>query len=761
VFWLLLLVMTMSVQGVTAAPANDSCGGAIIIPGTGPFPYLSPSVVNIESATTTGDPSPPGEFYPTRVIRGVWYRFTPVVSASYTLATCAGPDATATTADTVIAIYTSAAGCSGPFVALGDADDESCSPQSLLTRQLLADTTYYLLVWKFCENCSEDDLNDVQVRVTATLPPPNDTCGNAMPVSLNIPVEGTTVGANDNYQLANTNAFGGINQIPSSAPGRDVVYRFTAPETANYSFKVTGYDLLQDVVLAIAASCPAGNASLQNVLGAANRSQVSSAEEVLCLGLTAGQQVFVLVDDTANGNAGSRFVLTVTHCEREREPNDSPVDAAPLACGIEGSLFPLTDRDFFALGKFPAGWRAFALVDGEAARNANFDLRLTTYGDTVEFDDDNNDISFGAASPNLAGTPLTGTNSFLFVNYHLPQEAEPYRVYAVVQPPATAAAPEVEPNDSTAEANSAEQNYFRGRLSGASPSTDVDVYAFSVVEGDLIFLSLDGDPFRTNAPINARLELLDASGTPVASVNDIAFSSQGGTNIVPGTLLATTPSAPGESLVYRSGIEGTFFARVSISPTAAGSAGAGDYLLSISRNCAIGSEGVNHSPALSEVALTAPVYAGVRTTLKGTIWELDTGDSLTLTIRWGDGTTNVVSYDMPGRFDFSLPHTFNTSNTTYTITLTVSDSSGTTDTASLQAVVGALQPAWFAAIRAQPNGNILMQLRGSPQAEYRVEKHDSGQWSTLGLRRADAAGLFSIEDPAPVAISRYYRAVSE
>ena len=762
VFWLFFLWLTTSVQGVTAAPANDSCGGAIVIPGAGPFPYLTPTVVDIESATTTSDPPAPGDFYPTRVIRGVWYRFTPAVSASYTLATCGGPGDTATTADTVIAIYTSATGCNGPFVAIGDADDESCSPQSLLTRQLLADTTYYLLVWKFCDGCGEDGLNDVQVRVTATLPPPNDSCANAMPVSLNIPVEGTTVGANDNYQLANTNGFGGINQIPSPAPGRDVVYRFTAPETGDYSFKVTGYDLLQDVMLAIAPSCPAGNASLANVLGAANRSQVSSAEEVLCLRLTAGQQVFALVDDTANGNAGSRFILTVTRCQLEREPNDSPIDAAPLACGVEGSLFRLTDRDFFALGKFPAGWRAFALVDGEAARNANFDLRLTTYGDTVEFDDDNNDISFGAASPNLAGTPLTGTNSFLFVNYHLPQEAEPYRVYAVVQPPAAAAAPEMEPNDSLAEANSAEPNYFRGRLNGASPSTDVDVYAFSVAEGDLIFLSLDCDPHRTNAPINARLELLDASGTPVASVNDTAFSSQGGTNIIPGTLMAMMPSAPGESLVHRSGIEGTFFARVSISPTAAGSSGAGDYLLSISRNCVIGSEGVNHPPTLSELALTAPVYADVPTTLKGTLWELDTGDSATLTITWGDGTTNVVSYDTPGRFDFSVPHTFNTANTNFTIKLAVSDSSTATDTGTVIADVRPLQRARFAAIRVQPNGNILLQLQGSPQADYRVEQYEgSGRWSLLDRRRADAAGLFTVEDKAPTVISKFYRAVSE
>jgi len=741
-----------------AAPANDSCAGAVVIPGAGPFPYQTP-LVNIATATTTGDPFAPGNYYPTRVIRGVWYRFTPSVSASYTLATCGGPGATATTADTVIAVYTSAAGCNGPFVADGDVDDDSCAPQSSLTRQLLADTTYYLLVWKFCEGCTEDGLNDVQVRITATLPPSNDSCANAVPVVLNLPVTGTTVGAIDNYQLADTNGFGGLNQTPSSAPGRDVVYSFTAPEAGDYSFRVTGYDVLQDLVLAVTTSCPAGNASLPNALGAANRSQVNSSEQIFCLPLAAGQKVFALVDDAASGNPGSSFILSITRCQREREPNepnDSPVDAEPLACGIEGSIFPALDRDFFALGTYPAGWRAFAMVDGEAARNADFDLRLTTYSDTIEYDDDNNDDAFGAAAPNLTGTPLTGAPSFLFVNHHDLQESEPYRLYAVVQPPADLATPETEPNNFTTEANSAAQNYFRGTLNGPLPSTDVDVFAFSVAEGDLIFLGLDCDPHRTNAPIDARLELLDASGTPVASVNDNASLSN--TDISPGTLLGIWPTAPGESLVYRSAVEGTFFARVSL-----GSIGTGDYLLSISRNCSIGSEGVNHPPTLSNLTLTSPVFAGAPATLKGTIWDVDTGDSPTLVIQWGDGTTNVVHYDSPGRIEFAFPHTFNVVNTNFTISLAVRDNSGETDAASLEAFVRPpLQPARFERVSVQPDGKILLQLRGVPQADYRVEQHDgSASWSILGRRRADATGLFSIEDSAPTATSRFYRAVSE
>lgn len=128
----------------------------------------------------------------------------------------------------------------------------------------------------------------------------------------------------------------------------------------------------------------------------------------------------------------------------------------------------------------------------------------------------------------------------------------------------------------------------------------------------------------------------------------------------------------------------------------------------------------------------------------------------------GDGTTNIVSYDAPGRIDFVIPHTFNTANTDFAISLEVRDNSGATATATLQASVRPPQPARFESISVQPNGHILLQLRGAPKASYRVEQCEgSGSWITLGQRTADYDGLFSIEDSAPTAISRFYRAVLE
>lgn len=750
----------------TAAPANDTCSGAIVIPRVGPFPYLT-AVTDITTATTAGDPPLEGDFYPTQVARSIWFSFTPAVSAAYTISTCAGPGLTATTADTVMVLYTSAAGCNGPFVQQGDIADQECSDQASLTQSLLADTRYFIVVWRFCANgnCPDDGLNGVQLLVNATLPPPNDTCATAVPLQVNIPVAGTTVGAGNHYQVTATNAFTGIGQFGSTAPGRDVVYSFTAPDAGTYSFKAYGYDVGQDLVIYVLTNCPAGTppVGLNNVLAAANRSRVNSAEEVFCIPLAAGGKVFVMVDDDNLGNVGSAFIMEVTRCVLEREPNDSPPDAASLSCGVEGSISTPGGRDFFALGSYPAGWRAFVMVDGEAAGSADFEMRITTFSDTLEFDRDDNDQAFGASSPNIAGTPLTGGPAFVQLTLDGPGLSEPYRVYGVVQPPLASAVPETEPNNTTADANFADANYFLGTLNGTNPSFDMDVYAFGVAEGDLIFLSLDGDPYRTNAPINARLELLNPAGATLVVVDDAMSFSTGGTNISLGTLAGVSPTSPGEALVYRSPVEGTFYARVSISPTATGPSASGHYLLSISRNGVTGSEGINRAPSLSDIALPSPGRVGTPVALTGTIWEPDTGDAVELVVRWGDGTTNSVPFNAPGQVQFSLPHTYKTASSNYTVNIGVQDRSGATDTATASILVRPdVQPARFDGINRLPNGNFRLQLRGTPQAEYRIERRTlPAGWVPLGTRTADATGAFIIDDTAPADQSRFYRAVAD
>ena len=59
----------------------------------------------------------------------------------------------------------------------------------------------------------------------------------------------------------------------------------------------------------------------------------------------------------------------------------------PTLFGIEGTIVPSTESDFFSLGTPSPGSRLFALVDGVAGGSTDFDLRVTTSTDTLEYDD--------------------------------------------------------------------------------------------------------------------------------------------------------------------------------------------------------------------------------------------------------------------------------------------------------------------------------------------------------------------------------------
>ncbi|HEV8200432.1 MAG TPA: DUF11 domain-containing protein [Candidatus Polarisedimenticolia bacterium] len=568
-----------------AAPPNDQCGGAEMIPPAGPFPYLTALTADISSATALGDPAGPS--CQPDVSRSVWYSFTPAVSSAYSFSLCSdGPTGT-TVDDTVMVLYSSTGTCSGLAEMPGGCADDTCTlalgQSSISGATLTAGTTYYVVAWKFDLPAPLAGHTAVQMRVTQVLGPANDTCAGAVTLSLNSPIAGTTAAATDNYELSGSACFTGVGQTPVSATGSDVVYRFTAPDAGAYSFRVSPADATKNVVLDVASDCPAGPfpATITGCLGAANRSTGNPAEEVACLPLAAGQAVNVFVDEIA-ASMGTAFILEATPCTKETEPDSSPANAMPPACGLEGSIVPNGDADYFALGSPASGSRVFALVDSAAANNLDLDLRVTTAVDTLEYDDTNNDAPFGATSANLAGTPLTGVAAFAQVtHFSINQQAEPYRLYTFVEPPTGSAFTEVEPNNSTASASGGAALYFSGALSS---TTDVDHFAFTAQAGDLIQIGLDLDPLRNNTPWNGILALLDASGAVLLSVNDSGSTSS--TTAGTGSLVAKNPSSPAEGLVWRARAAGTYYARVSYS-----SGTAGDYLVGIGLNCRIGPAG--------------------------------------------------------------------------------------------------------------------------------------------------------------------------
>lgn len=578
-------------------PANDRCAAAAVIPPAGPFPYLTPTV-DITSATTADDPA-----FCAPLSHSVWYTLTPSETAVYEITTCQLQAPGTTVQDTVLGTFTSAGGCSGPFTPIAcDDQDATCtggSSRSRVTAQLDAGTTYLIIAGSL--GGGTPNPGNLQLSIGQVFPPPNDTCQQALPLTLNLPVAGSTSLAAADYELAGAACFTGIDQKVSAASGGEVVYRFLAPATGAYVFRVTGYAAVSsappspNLVLYVAGSCPLATPGspivVGSCLGAANRTEPpasatnsNTAEEVSCLPLSAGQVVFVFVDDDAAGGAGSGFRLEANRCAIESEPNGTPATASALSCGMEGTITPAGEADFYALGAPAANARVFALADGVAAKTNDVRMRVTTSADTLECDDDDNDTPFGALSPDVGGTILTGAASYLRIDhFSAAAQMQPYRLYAAIQPAIGSATAESEPNGTLAQASTNASNYFSGSLAGPAPSSDIDLFKFTAVPGALIMLNLDADPLRNATPINAAFALLDASGAVLVAVNDVGSTSV--TTSGAGTLTSLTPRSPAEGIVYRTATGGTFYAKVSTGTTSATSIGAGDYLLSISLDC--------------------------------------------------------------------------------------------------------------------------------------------------------------------------------
>lgn len=584
-------------------PSNDFCAGAEEIPSTGPFPWFT-GVTDVADANRALDPPKPS--CQGRVGRSVWYRFTPQSSGPYRFSTCADAGTETTADDTVLAVYTSSdATCDGSLTQIaGACDDDGCrgeANQSVLESvELEAGEPAYVLVHLFGTAPPATGQSLVQLRVEPDVAAANDGCAGAAPLALDEARTGSTRRAANDFQIADTACFT-AQSIATEAAGGDVVFSFDAPATARYSFRASGFPSTGDPVVTVARECPASGApaNIGQCLRAANRNAAFGAESAECVSLQAGERVFVFVDE-ATPTIGSAFAIEASRCDVEVEPNDGPAQARPWACGATGAIDTAGDIDFLGLGARAIGERIFAVVDGLPASGQDFDLRVTTETDTLEYDDANNDPPLGSLSANVAGAGARDGAHFLRVSYYDPMRAaSPYRVLATIRPPESAAEAEIEPNDALAEAAPSASGYVWGSLAG---ETDVDHHAFEANAGDLLFIALDLDPRRGDGPFNGALALLDPGGTEVALANDLESASSIASGA--GRLDATTPNAPAEAIVHRATRAGTYVARVSWS-----SGLPGDYLLSMAVACpASDSDG----DGLADLRDCAPADLGAR-----------------------------------------------------------------------------------------------------------------------------------------------------
>jgi len=718
-------------------PVNDECAGALVIPD-GPYPLCSPITTGVlEAGPDTSSPSATdpasclaaGQW----IANTVWYEWTPSQTAFYSVFACHGtacaPGLTRTTDDDgVIALYTSAGGCAGPFT-LEQCNDDGCSsggPSRFGPVQLNGGTTYYFMVGNWTNGTGgAGAIDQYELRIELATPPANDVCANAEPLQLNSPVQGgMNALTNNDYQVPAACFGAGADNVAThtitAAAGRDVTYSFTAPADGNYSFYMKHYSgppstsTNANGVLYLSADCP-GSGVIPNCILAANRTapvisatspntaKIGGSEELQCVALTAGQTVYAIVDETLPFAGATDWWIEVTPCVLEMEFNGTPAaadnvdvdgDGTPdgpnsafMGCPVEGQIFTFPgfpDIDFYAMGQHPAGSRLFATADCGGA-NASFasvdlDMRLTTTTDTLEYDDGDLATSFGNLCPTIGGAILPGgTNLYLRLNAKTSTaSAEPYHLSATVRPPlAEADAEDTEPNDTFIQW----KDYVYGSHTAAQ---DFDYFGFCARKGDYIQVNDDTDPLRDATPAREFFLLFDQVGNALP-VSGFGVSAVATSNTLPspGTLTGTTPAFGSDGIVWRASYTGIYFAGVWEASAAGLPVTLGDYLYQSSLNC---------GPIAADLAITkdGPAMAMAGSTFSYTVTVTNNGPSLGTLAAWTDllpAGTELVDFTAapgwdcvpgPGTLDcFELSGCFDGS-AVFTVTVSVPYCTGST-----------------------------------------------------------------------------------
>src|SRR2546423_6874997 len=170
-----VLVWNLAQAVPSAPPPNDTCAGAEVIAGNGPFPHLT-VIRDISSATTNGDPAAPSciTYSATDLSRSVWYSFTPATSARYSISTCSEAPTATTVDDTVMAIYAAPNRCAGPLIEIaGGCNDDTCGRnglQAAITANLQATSNYFIVVWRYGTDTPLPDNSSLQLLIDVAIP---------------------------------------------------------------------------------------------------------------------------------------------------------------------------------------------------------------------------------------------------------------------------------------------------------------------------------------------------------------------------------------------------------------------------------------------------------------------------------------------------------------------------------------------------------------------------------------------------------------
>jgi type IX secretion system substrate protein/fibronectin type III domain protein len=260
---------------IVSAPANDLCSGAVAIPASGPFPYLT-TAVNIATATNTGDPTPSCQ---ATSYHGIWYTFTPATSGTYTFSTCSSATATTVT-DDILSMYTGTCSSLTPLACNDDAGSTLCngnSTQAIITAQFLnAGTTYYILASDY----SSSSAGNIQIQVSFI----NAACSTPTALSSS-----------------------GFSLPASSLTSSSIGGSFAAPSPA-----VSGYLVLYNTDGSTPVPVPGTTYTAGNTIGTSTVVQAGTATTFTATGLTPNTIYYIYVFSYNSGSTCGGPIYSAT-----------------------------------------------------------------------------------------------------------------------------------------------------------------------------------------------------------------------------------------------------------------------------------------------------------------------------------------------------------------------------------------------------------------------------------------------------------------
>lgn len=229
---------------VLPPPANDGCGSAQVIAGSGPFAF------DLTQATTGAEGQANGAcvfFGLPGIDADVWYQWTASSTGTAVIKTCG-----LTTVDTKIAVY-AGAGCAAAATSAIACGDDACGPyQTQVNVAVTNGSTYLIQLGTYPGAVTGTGSFSIQVSA----PPTNDNCATPVIIS-----------GNGTFNFNNSQAAAGsqgqnnaaCNFYTLTAIDNDVWFRWTAPSSGVATVSLCGLTSIDSKVAAYSgAGCPVG-----------------------------------------------------------------------------------------------------------------------------------------------------------------------------------------------------------------------------------------------------------------------------------------------------------------------------------------------------------------------------------------------------------------------------------------------------------------------------------------------------------------------